>query len=48
MVKRWSVVLLLLFLLPVPVLAAEEQWPGVEELYRAAEDCGVSTRGDGI
>lgn len=48
MVKRWSVVLLLLFLLPVPVLAAEEQWPGVEELYRAAEDCGVSTRGDGV
>lgn len=42
MVRRAVVLLLLLFLLAAPAQAAEEQWVGVEELYRAAEDYGVS------
>lgn len=42
MVRRAVVLLLLLFLLAAPAQAAEEQWVGVEELYQAAEDYGVS------
>lgn len=43
MVRRGAVAFLVLWALTLPAFGAEETWPGLEEVYRAAEEYGVST-----